>query len=1241
MKIRYIFLVGVFSIINLAFSANDEIDNKITEEDDLKEVFNIMFSLDTWGMANDDKLIVDMLDFLKSNSENKYSFIISDELKNRLNWKSYNNYKSITNIDSKSFTGWNRRYFENLLIKFYYLNNETEKIHGICKSRTFVPEYYVAGPLKENWNQQLRTQWSYLLDLDFIFNTPFGDVKYQKVKNVNYINNISQETKITSDFDNDNDYIGETYLCSFSAYFHKDTELFLKLDENDLDIYINGYSWKKRFNDDNFSNSTLLPIKFCKGRFDFVIQTQNYPKYFNAEFLLFDGNSISDIDFNTHFYYDYGKWSILSKFNIYWKFHNNDKQIILIENNKYLSLNELIYTSVKYFTSNSDIASFFHALNSDRNNNYEIWETLKTLHENYNSPIYSYFFAKYNSQYSSLPSNYEHNFSKPILDELVKNYPDLIKPKIDLFEYENSRNNYNSALKILVDILRDNPQNKVILKENIKFYEDVNWIALKHSMITKTSEMYPNDVELLIMKINIYQSHNNINRVKELYKMLFNIIPHSIKTYHLWKDYLLVCKNNGDNFIEVNRLWLNVIELFKDSATNIIEDYCDYLVNCGEYDKAQIFCKELFNKTPNLKYAKKLSDIYFLLDNKSEGINYLIKSIKMNHKKNIAEKEYLLHLLKNSDTELYKLYSLPLNKVLETKINPIDYPNASSIVLLDEEIKRIFSDGSSTSIITTVRKILTQEGVEEYGVASISGDLIEAKVIKSDGDIYEPSVLDNTINFEGIEIGSTQIIISREITEKFNSKFYFSDPERKEYFLNSRIVILKSKYYTNLNIIENLVKPIKIYDNSEYQITIYEVKNSSPVPEEHDFEPKISDFLPYINLTNATIDPQLAHFYLLEKKVTFASKLLVERKAEQLIRNKKLIFDKVKSIYNFVATSITNDNFIDSPTEILIKGSGNREILFFALLSYAHIKYDKIKVLTTEALMEYELSKNNNSFADIDYIDAVRIENGDNYIYQILNPRIMEHIPFGFMPYPGAIGFTFNNQIDYFIIANDKCFEYLIDSSNFNIDIESSEALAIGSTILSLNNSNLLKYFLPQFSDNNKRQLLTQIINDRLSNFLISTYKLENNDNNKPLTINIEGKFLNSVHEIDNKTVEVSMCLKPLELLHKFTPTAKRKLKMKIDENEYSFNIDRRIIAIPDNYMLLNIPSSAFYFTKAFIYLLDVSRLENKIILTRKWKTFPAIYDTIEYDTFKQYCNAVDTLENKSITLLKIAENSK
>ena len=81
MKIRFLFLLVVFSIVNLAFSTNDSIDKKSSTNSDLEEIFNIMFSLDTWGMADKDKQIVDMLNFLKTNSDNNYSFIISDELK--------------------------------------------------------------------------------------------------------------------------------------------------------------------------------------------------------------------------------------------------------------------------------------------------------------------------------------------------------------------------------------------------------------------------------------------------------------------------------------------------------------------------------------------------------------------------------------------------------------------------------------------------------------------------------------------------------------------------------------------------------------------------------------------------------------------------------------------------------------------------------------------------------------------------------------------------------------------------------------------------------------------------------------------------------------------------------------------------------------------------------------------------------------------------------------------------------
>ena len=140
------------------------------------------------------------------------------------------------------------------------------------------------------------------------------------------------------------------------------------------------------------------------------------------------------------------------------------------------------------------------------------------------------------------------------------------------------------------------------------------------------------------------------------------------------------------------------------------------------------------------------------------------------------------------------------------------------------------------------------------------------------------------------------------------------------------------------------------------------------------------------------------------------------------------------------------------------------------------------------------------------------------------------------------------------------------------------------------------------------------------------------------MQINIKGKFLNVLHEIDKNRIEISMCLKPLELLNNYTPTQKRLLKIKIMDDDFSFNIDQRIIDIPKGYKILNLPPSAFYFTKAFIYLLDVKQNNGTIIITRKWKDLPAFFDVDEYDRLKQHCNAIDTLEKTGITFLKIAK---
>ena len=117
--------------------------------------------------------------------------------------------------------GWNRRYFEDLLIKYYYNNNKNNIVNDICKTRTFIPEFYIVGPLKKNWNPLLRTQWSYLLDRDLVYNTPFGNKKYEKLINSNYVKDIAETNNNSGSVVNGNDYFSEAYLCAFSVYFRR------------------------------------------------------------------------------------------------------------------------------------------------------------------------------------------------------------------------------------------------------------------------------------------------------------------------------------------------------------------------------------------------------------------------------------------------------------------------------------------------------------------------------------------------------------------------------------------------------------------------------------------------------------------------------------------------------------------------------------------------------------------------------------------------------------------------------------------------------------------------------------------------------------------------------------------------------------------------------------------------------------------------------------------------------------
>jgi len=85
-----------------------------------------------------------------------------------------------------------------------------------------------------------------------------------------------------------------------------------------------------------------------------------------------------------------------------------------------------------------------------------------------------------------------------------------------------------------------------------------------------------------------------------------------------------------------------------------------------------------------------------------------------------------------------------------------DYPQANTIMIVDQTVVRIYADGSRSEITHQARKALTTEGVNGLSELRVRGELLEARTRLPDGTLLEPAVLPGrgALTMPGVAIGA-------------------------------------------------------------------------------------------------------------------------------------------------------------------------------------------------------------------------------------------------------------------------------------------------------------------------------------------------------------------------------------------------------------------------------------------------------------------------------------------------------
>lgn len=302
--------------------------------------------------------------------------------------------------------------------------------------------------------------------------------------------------------------------------------------------------------------------------------------------------------------------------------------------------------------------------------------------------------------------------------------------------------------------------------------------------------------------------------------------------------------------------------------------------------------------------------------------------------------------LKGETDEFWKPWALSDAELLKREIKPADYPKCASVVLLDEQVQVVNTDGSSRMYVRQVRKILTQEGVDARGKARPNGEICTARVIKPNGQVLEPVTFrGNDIEFPGLEVGAL-IDLAYISTEDENpwrtvnsARFYFEDQTLAEPFIISRLVVVAPSGMT----------PDVRYHNWPESATRTEARDGRNIVrvwdlreakfrEREAFMPSALEFIPWLEFTQQH-DWRLRARELAEEGLPLLrSTRALDAFAKELTKGCEGEEAKARAIYAWVNATLLTEGDSRNAHQAVKARAGDRRKTFAALCFAAGVQ---------------------------------------------------------------------------------------------------------------------------------------------------------------------------------------------------------------------------------------------------------------------------------------------------------------
>ena len=624
--------------------------------------------------------------------------------------------------------------------------------------------------------------------------------------------------------------------------------------------------------------------------------------------------------------------------------------------------------------------------------------------------------------------------------------------------------------------------------------------------------------------------------------------------------------------------------------------------------------------------------------------------------------------LQNEDEDFSKEFAIrdeELKQMIAQAGAKEKYPKAKNLAILDETVTLIQADGSSSSYVHEVHKILEYSGKDVPSISTppLRDEIQEVRTILPDGTILEPPSVYGSFTMPGLCENACIEYSYRTDSSRPRSpfgyetdKFYYQDPSLDEPFILSRQIIIVKKqhqeksdvdFLSSLGLLPNSVldemqpvaknippEKIKVtkLEKPDCTVFIWEARDM-PRVEDEALRPHMDEFLSFSylvtkrtweRLNEAFKDRQVRDDIKLTPLITETAKKLTEGKSTQL--------DIVKALYEFCHQEIKLGAGAPEAHAVLLEKEGDRDSLFLAFLKASGVEFEVALVgsdpLSTSPPVEWDIPR-------YDYFSLPLVlvkPKGSAPIWCFPSIR---YLPLGKIPetIQGAPAFFPDEKQGKIVFLPREPLDEMSEKQSFSIDL--ADLTVTGKIVMP---SAFFYAFKEHYKDQPREERRKFI--ERMANRFFPGAVLDAQKSSMP-DLEVIGKpfqmdfvctapnLLTLKKETGEVTARTGM--EPLKMQTNYVEKPERELPLFIRSSHLS-RVEIQI-DLKNQYELKKLPQDLILDTEFGYYALTFSQDGQKIQVKRTFNLLPQRIKKEKYPDFIKFCSKIDEAELARIVL--------